>query len=193
MGLRVGGPVSLHVLLHSWPELAQGRRERRAGWSLGMLPRTARERGKGVTGVKVLTWQLGSVVARLGLGSQRWPLSAPIAEGPPAKKPGKMRGGARYSWGQAFSRGFYRETSGKPHPRPQLALKAASCLARPPPFVELPRFIPVLGGGVGWGGVDQQGLGLAALATAPVQAVHSSTSGFCTLHLLAPRSRSPRV
>lgn len=91
LGLGVGVPVSLHVLLHSRPELAQGRRERGTGWSSRMLPLAVGPRAKGergVTGVRVLTWQLGSVVARLGLGSQRWPLSAPIAEGPSAEKPG---------------------------------------------------------------------------------------------------------
>lgn len=50
LGLGVGGPVSLHVLLHSWPELAQGRGERRAGWSLGMLPLALRPRARGERG-----------------------------------------------------------------------------------------------------------------------------------------------
>lgn len=59
MGLGVGGPVSLHVLLHSWPKLPQGRRERGVGWSLGMLLLALglRARGeRGVTEVSVLTW-----------------------------------------------------------------------------------------------------------------------------------------
>lgn len=82
-------------------------------------PQTPRERGEGVTGVSVLTWQLGSVVARLGLGSQQWPLSEPIAEGPASREAGGKCREARAVVGASFRPGLLERNSRQtPPPTP---------------------------------------------------------------------------
>lgn len=132
------------------------------------------------------------MVARMGLGSQQWPLSVWIAEGPPRNeaKCGQERTTVR---GRISPRAFKEKLATNPSPDPPLAPKAASSLGRPPPFVELPRLIPAWGAGAGRPGEPggPAGVGAGCAGDRAFQTAHSSPEDSTPSNIPARHSIPP--
>lgn len=117
IGRGRGGPVSPHVLLHSWPELAHGRRKRGDGACVLPLAFGQREKGGDQGQRSYLAVGLRGGQAGTGLSAVA-PLHADRRG--PSEKRGEARAGAGYSSGQAFAPGAFKEKlDANPSPDPR--------------------------------------------------------------------------